>query len=313
MADEESSHFESKLREIYKLATGADRHEESIRFSTKSVEWRRSATVFIEGVLCFSDRSSAVDSLYVDPTGFNAFCNEGGNVQLYKNLTQLLALELSSSTSLLDIGCGSGRALLPALQLSQADRTEPLKVTAIEPSEASLELCRQALSELSNVEVHPVAQKIQQFIAASAEDIAFDTAVATFSISSQPRSERLGILRWTKNLGARLLLAEFDCHVPNVHATEGPELADVERFDAILERYVAGAAEHRGSPNERVILEGFLYPTFLGNFSSGPKFTFEQSKDRWLQELAEAGYSSIDVRFVSPFWWSDCLLFVCRA
>src|SRR5262245_34615049 len=61
--------------------------------------------------------TGAEGTVYDHPEAFQAFINGGGNVGLYEAVSAALArlYDRTRPRSLLDVGCGDGRALLPAL------------------------------------------------------------------------------------------------------------------------------------------------------------------------------------------------------
>ena len=287
--------------------------------------------LFIKPLLAYIDdgeqkagrKVGSVAELYFDSSGFDAFCNEGGNVALYEALVTRVAASLNAAAAalaasevrtlrVLDVGCGSGRALIPVLKQYRGE--VPVAVLALEPSRAMLDdLLLQAASAglPENVEINPFHGTLQELISQQATHCGgrFDLAIATFSISSQAQPSRGPLLSWLSQHAARFVMAEFDCRVPGVSSTDPALLLSPARFSDIVDRYVVGASEHRGSPHERAITHGFLFPAFLGNFRAEPRFTFEQTKEEWGQELKDA-YASVEMEFLAPFWWSDCFLFV---
>ena len=56
-------------------------------------------------------------SVYDQPGAFTAFIRGGGNIELYRRLSSELAARYDSlrPSSLLDLGCGDGLAVVPAL------------------------------------------------------------------------------------------------------------------------------------------------------------------------------------------------------
>ncbi|MCP3805342.1 class I SAM-dependent methyltransferase [Allokutzneria sp. A3M-2-11 16] len=90
-------------------------------------------------------QSEADGHVYDQPAAFRAFVRGGGNVELYSRLSQALASSYDSvrPSSLLDIGCGDGLAIAPALDLA-AHR--PARVDLVEPSAALLDLARERVA-----------------------------------------------------------------------------------------------------------------------------------------------------------------------
>jgi SAM-dependent methyltransferase len=262
--------------------------------------------------------------LYFNPAAFDAFCVEGGNVLLYERLSRMLGGALAAvvaagdavaARSLFDIGCGSGRALLPVLAAYQ--QAAPLQVTALEPSPAMLEHLQQTVAATpawpARVTVTPVAATLQQWMSTTTTTPAatpadFDIAWATFSLSSQPREERARLLPWIHDHVRLFVLAEFDCSIPQIDTEDVSALLAPSRFNGIVDRYIRGACEHQDPATRALILDGFLLPAFIGNFRAAPRFTFEQSQTAWVAACRAAGFAHVAAVPCAPFWWSDCAL-----
>ena len=97
--------------------------------------------------------------VYSSPAAFEAFIRGGGNVPLYERVSAELARHYTPDTrSLLDIGCGDGHALFPAL----AQAHQPLALerqTLVEPASALLASAvarAQAAGQLAAMEVDEV-------------------------------------------------------------------------------------------------------------------------------------------------------------
>src|SRR5437867_3424307 len=75
--------------------------------------------------------------VYDAPSAFTAFIRGGGNVGLYRALSAELAARYDAGKpeSLLDLGCGDGLAVVPALE--QATHV-PSRIDLVEPSAALL-------------------------------------------------------------------------------------------------------------------------------------------------------------------------------
>ena len=284
-------------------------------------------STFLHDVLAYMDEIEAqsqssfrsVDELYFNPSAFDAFCLEGGNQLLYQRLVaqildflHRLSADPSShdEISMIDIGCGSGRALLPIL--AQYAGSKPLRVLGIEPSQAMVDdlLAKQKLAGLrENVSLEVRCASLQQYIHDSPSASRFHVAMATFSISSQSKEARMPLFQWIAGHADCFVMAEFDSQVPEVSTMEASRLLSVPRFSGIVARYVVGAREHHGTPNGPLIMRGFLFPAFLGNFRASPRFTFEQSQSDWIAELSQASWTKIEPQHCAPFWWDNCILF----
>ena len=52
-----------------------------------------------------------------------------------------------------------------------------------------------------------------------------------------------------------------------------------------------------------VAVSGFLMPVLLGQFEAGAtRHTFEQPVDRWIEDLAAAGFDPT-VEIIHDYWW----------
>ena len=114
--------------------------------------------------------------VYDQPSAFTAFIRGGGNVGLYRALSAELAsrYDAAKPESLLDLGCGDGLAVVPALE--QASHT-PARIDLVEPSAALLEGVHERV---------PSAQcwqsTAQDFLAR--DDLGWDFVQSTFAMQS---------------------------------------------------------------------------------------------------------------------------------
>ena len=83
--------------------------------------------------------------VYAQPAAFEAFIRHGGNVALYRTVSQVLATKYAqwSVSALLDIGCGDGLAVEPAVAATSAAIA---RLDLVEPSAALLEAALDGLS-----------------------------------------------------------------------------------------------------------------------------------------------------------------------
>lgn len=244
-------------------------------------------------------RSSQDGSVYATPAGFEAFIDGGGNIPLYRSVSAALAelYEEHQATSLLDIGSGNGRALVPALE---ASAHSPARVQLVEPSEALLE---EALSQLATrvpaAEVRSVPTNVQKFVDQLPLDANWTVAQSTFALHTLPPEERTAALARLRPHVGVLAIVEFD--VPD-HTVGGPE-----HLAFLAETYERGLAEYDGDRD--LVAQGFLMPVLVGQLRPGAeRVTWEQSADRWESQLREAGYERISVRPVSDYWSSPAFL-----
>jgi phospholipid N-methyltransferase len=140
--------------------------------------------------------------VYDQPSAFTAFIRGGGNVGLYRALSAALAARYDAAKpeSLLDLGCGDGLAVVPALE--QATHV-PARIDLVEPSAALLEGVHERV---------PAAQcwqsTAQEFLAR--DDLGWDFVQSTFALQSIEPEQRAEVLRALQQRTGTLVLAEFD-------------------------------------------------------------------------------------------------------
>jgi ubiquinone/menaquinone biosynthesis C-methylase UbiE len=233
--------------------------------------------------------------VYITGEAFAAFIRGGGNVALYKAINQALHTLYQSfpSVTVLDVGVGDGMALLPAL----TDNITRLDI--LEPSESMLAQTAAVLARRQKP-YHAHHATIQQFIAT--HDQQWDLIQATWSLQSIPPAERPAVFRWAKQHGQRLLIAEFE--VPGFTGLYEPE-----RVEYILDRYEYGVAEYEGD----LVSQGFLMPVLFGYFDRTAAHTnWEGPIQGWVDDLRAAGFTTIQTRLLSPYWWADSYLIDAR-
>jgi ubiquinone/menaquinone biosynthesis C-methylase UbiE len=242
------------------------------------------------------------DSVYDQPAAFAAFIRGGGNVGLYAALTTALAgsYDAEHPDTLLDIGCGDGTALVPALS---AARHQPAEVHLVEPSAALLAAARDRLADAGVSGVCPWPGTVQDFAAGLADDATFDVVESTFAMHTLPHAERTDLLARLRPHVGRLAVAEFD--VPNLpHA--GPEHL---RF--LADTYERGIAEY--DTDRELVAQGFMLPVLTGQLAPGAvRATWEQPAREWRRQLTEAGYTDVATTPLHDYWWSPAFLLTAR-
>ncbi|HZS04983.1 MAG TPA: class I SAM-dependent methyltransferase [Blastocatellia bacterium] len=236
-------------------------------------------------------------NVYATGDGFAAFIRGGSNPSLYDAAVAALHgvyLEYSA-IRLLDIGPGNGRALLPALtgNIHELD--------LVEPSRAMLGELQTALA--GHVIPHRAfCGTLQQFAGQSADN--WDVIQATFSLQSISTAERLGLFTWLREHGARLLIAEFD--VPEFAQMHAPD-----RVEYVVEHYRRGLAEYAGDGG--LVAQGFLMPVMFGYFDgTAARTNYEQPIQAWAGQLKQAGFTTVETRFLYPYWWASAYLIDAR-
>jgi SAM-dependent methyltransferase len=234
--------------------------------------------------------------VYEQPEAFLRFVRGGGNVELYERLSDALARGWNTTRpeSLLDVGCGDGLALVPALE--RASHVPP-RIDLVEPSRTMLDAARAAIPG-----AHTWNETVQRFLTRSAEP-RWDAAQATFSLHTLQPEERASVLRGLRERVARLSVAEFDV----------PEFAEgtPEHLDSLVTRYERGVAEY--GEDASLVARGFLLPVLLGQVSpSASRETWEQPADAWAAQLADAGFAGVEVEPLADYWWAPAVLITAR-
>lgn len=236
--------------------------------------------------------------VYVDGEAFAAFIRAGGNVGLYEAVSIALRhiYQEYETLTLLDIGVGDGLALLPALTRNLE------RVGLVEPSEAMLSRTTAVLDEW-DVPYEADALPIQEFMRVSGGQ-QWDIIQATWSLQSIPPAERPALLRWMREHGGRILVAEFD--VPSFEEQLMPG-----RVQYVVDRYRDGLAEY--AEDGGLVAQGFLMPVMFGYFDrSAARTNYEGPIEDWAAALREAGFESVDVQPFFPYWWAQAYLLDAR-
>src|SRR3569833_1946378 len=210
-------------------------------------------------------------SVYDQPSAFTAFIRGGGNVGLYRALSTALAARYDEAKpeSLLDLGCGDGLAVVPALE--QATHV-PSRIDLVEPSAALLEGVHERV---------PSAQcwqsTAQEFLAR--DDLGWDFVQSTFALQSIEPDQRAEVLRALQPRTGQLVLAEFD--VPEY--VEGSPA----HLRSLVERYEQGVAEY--GEDASLVAQGFLLPVLLGIVDGHERTNWEHPAADWVARLEAAG------------------------
>ncbi|WP_410667111.1 class I SAM-dependent methyltransferase [Amycolatopsis sp. cmx-4-68] len=228
--------------------------------------------------------------VYDRPAAFTAFIRGGGNVELYRRLSDELAARYDTAKpqSLLDLGCGDGLAVVPALERATH---VPGRIDLVEPSAALLEDVRERV---------PAAQcwqaTAQEFLAR--DDLGWDFTQSTFALQSIEPEQRAEVLRALQPRTGTLVLAEFD--VPEF------EEGSPEHLRSLVERYERGVAEY--GEDASLVAQGFLLPVLLGIVSGQARTNWEHPAATWAEQLRTAGFAEVDVEPLADYWWSPAVL-----
>jgi SAM-dependent methyltransferase len=237
---------------------------------------------------------------YDQPAAFEAFIRGGDNVPLYEATSTALArlYDTLPVTSLLDIGCGDGMALIPALQRA---RHAPTQLDLVEPSPALLGHASEALRTIPLALDHLLAWPIgaQDFAASLRPEQQWDLAQSTFALQSLPPAERKDTLRRLRPHVRQLAVVEFD--VPVLEASSA------EYFDSLAQRYERALAGY--GEDAPLVAGGFLAPMLLGQLRQASRpSNWEQPIQAWLEELREAGYATVRTEALYDYSWSPAVL-----
>lgn len=225
--------------------------------------------------------------VYDQPAAFTAFIRGGGNVGLYEAVSAALAglYKRHDVATLVDIGCGDGRAVVPAV--AGLD----LSVTLVEPSAALLSSVRLDGAVLVNTDA-------ASFVAGL--DGRFDLAESTFALHTLPYDERSAVLTGLRSHVSRLVVAEFD--VPG---------EPLEHLGFLADTYERGLAEYES--DRELVAQGFLMPVLVGQLAPGARrSTFEQPADAWARQVRECGYRDVVVEPLFDYWSSPAFLLTAR-
>jgi SAM-dependent methyltransferase len=235
--------------------------------------------------------------VYDRPAAFTAFIRGGGNIGLYDAISAALAgrYRWFGVTSLVDLGCGDGRALAPALAAAAVSPA----VTLVEPSRALLAAARAALAD------HPVVAHATDAATFTAGlSTRFDLAESTFALHALPHEERSTVLTALRGHVSHLVLAEFD--VPG-HPPGG-----TAHLTFLADTYERGLAEY--DTDRDLVAQGFLMPVLTGQLApDAPRSTWEQPATAWAAQLTACGYRDVSVEPLCDYWSSPAFLLTADA
>ena len=251
-------------------------------------------------------------SVYDAPAAFEAFIRGGGNVPLYAAVSAALAglYDASRPARLLDVGCGDGTALLPALR---ATRHQPADLDLLEPSAPLLDAVVRALRAEGVAGVPGVTSQLrvwsrtaQAFVADLADadpEESWSLVQSTFALHAVPTAERTGVLAALRPRTGVLALVEFD--VPDV------EVGSPEHLRFLARTYEQGLAEY--DADRDLVAQGFLMPVLTGQLRPGAvRATYEQPASRWVEQVRDAGFTDVTTRVLDDYWSSPAFLLTAR-
>ncbi len=231
--------------------------------------------------------------VYDQPAAFTAFIDGGGNVGLYEAVSSALAAQYDRHgvASLVDIGCGNGMAVAPAV----AGRD--IAVTLVEPSQA---LLAEAVTRLAGATAHNT--DAASFV--SGLTGRFDLAESTFALHTLPHEDRSAMLSALRGHVSRLALVEFD--VPGHPVGSDAHLA------FLADSYEQGLAEY--DADRDLVAQGFLMPVLTGQLTPGAiRNTWEQPATAWAAQITGCGYHEVTIEPLYDYWSSPAFLLTAEA
>ena len=243
------------------------------------------------------EADAGAGSVYDQPAAFQAFISGGGNVGLYDATARALAAAYDAfdTPSVLDIGCGDGAALVPALARARA---RPTQVDLVEPATALMEAAVQALGALGQPSM-PHAMTAQDFTAGLHPGQRWDVAASTFALHALPYDERTAVLTRLHEHVDTLVVVEFD--VPD------HDRGSDEHLVFLADSYEQGLAEY--AEERDLVAGGFLMPVLVGQLAPGAaRVTYEQPAAAWEEQLRDCGYADVERRGLFPYWSSPAFV-----
>ncbi|KAL6051671.1 hypothetical protein QOT17_019030, partial [Balamuthia mandrillaris] len=243
------------------LALASEDHDFLQHFFSKGVNlYQSSSSALLYEQMAIYFQQNQKKNIYSSGAAFEAFIEKGGNVPMYQSLSRLFRQNYKEGLEnkrndrnkeeaeedgedslfcILDIGVGSGKALLPALfdEEAEENKNRQMKVELIEPSASLLTSCINALrSSPSSNSISFTAHNltIQEFIQNKRREEEeerqkendsnnWDIIQASFALHNLPIEDCGNVMKWahhclsssssscaTRRRGGRMLIAEFD-------------------------------------------------------------------------------------------------------
>nr|WP_225953256.1 class I SAM-dependent methyltransferase [Kibdelosporangium phytohabitans] len=194
--------------------------------------------------------------------------------------------------SLVDIGCGNGRALVPAL----AETPVPA-VTLVEPSQALLDT---AAGRLGDQRVTLAPMTGDAFVAGIG-DAHFDLGESTFALHTMSHEDRSAFLSALRPHVGRFVAIEFDV------AEESP----ADRRRTLADTFERGLAEY--DTDRDLVAQGFLMPVLTGQLEPGAKRnTYEQPMPAWVEQFSACGYHDVRAEVLIDYWAAPSFVLTAR-
>ena len=230
--------------------------------------------------------------VYDEPSAFETFIDNGGNVALYRQTIKHVSTIHTEvqPRAVLDIGCGDGRVTAGSLTASTS------RIDLVEPSG---ELLAKAIDALARPGLDVVAHRmdVATFLGGSDDDTTWDIAQSTFALHATAPAQRPALLRSLARRAQRLVIVEFDV----------PRFADrsPDHIAYLAIRYEEGVRQYEQHPD---VVARFLLPVLVGQLDpTRARYTFEQPIAEWARLLHDAGFTT-SVQPIDSYWWADAML-----
>ncbi|WP_422011510.1 class I SAM-dependent methyltransferase [Roseateles sp.] len=293
------THDPTALRALFHAA----RHGTGLAGHEAALEDAAAHLPLLTAALRLHAARAADAQVYDQPAAFEAFIRGGGNVPLYAQVSAELAAQAAGARSLLDIGCGDGHALFPALA-AQPHTLECL--TLVEPASALLaSAVARAQAEQPALPVQALNEGLGAFAARLQPGDRWDIAQATFALQAVPEDERwAGLARLRAHVG-RLVIVEFDVP-PLTRGTDAHLLSLAARYERALGEYDGATRELVG--------QGFLLPMLLGQLDEQTAATnWEHPMPLWRERLAAQGWRVQRLERLCDYFWAPVFVLVAEA
>ena len=247
-------------------------------------------------------RTAHRHGVYDQPAAFEAFITGGGNIDLYRRTSATLASAYVPGMSLLDVGCGNGRALVPALQA--AGPNLPAAVDLVEPGADLLRHCVAAITAAA-VPIRTTGWQLglTDFLLTAPATQRWHLAQSTFALQSIAPAERARALAALAPRVDRLIVVDFDMPDHRVGSTK--------QLRYLATRYEQGLAEY--DEDRDLVAQGFLMPVLLGQLSADtPRTNWEHPVADWAEQVTAAGFTDPDVQQVADYWSGPAFVLVAR-
>ncbi len=253
----------------------------------------------------YADNAEAIH-VYTSPAAFEAFIRGGGNVPLYERVSAELASHYMPDVhALLDIGCGDGHALFPALAATAHPHALE-RLTLVEPASALLaSAVARAETEQPALPVQALNEGLGAFTARLAPGDRWDLAQATFALQAIPEPERWAGLARLREHTRKFVIVEFD--IPDLVRGSEAYVA------SLAARYERALGEYEGATRD-LVAQGFLIPMFLGQLDAQTAATnWEHPAPVWRDKLESLGWRVTRLAHVSDYFWAPAFVLVAEA